>query len=299
MALSAIQLALMALAAAQENDATQDAAILAAFEKPVKAPKEKKERKIKEPKAKPIKVPEFFPEADPLDHESFLVAINAAYDDRGNADVMGRLSLCHGFVAWLKNSEYKRYMAQLSPAMAPGALLDAIRLVIVAIQDPSFTAATDYSNRDGTVVVFGSAGLGSKADKMRASLTGLMIAANNASKEHVCNARAKAELAKIETDDSEAQVLRNESAIDAGMAAIEYQRARNIRSILDNADHARMAQLYEAMGAREVPVVETIAVNMGSFGKYAKGTDGSLSLVVEPTVESATIQELVNDNVSV
>lgn len=239
----AANLALSAMLAAQANrlagisTVTEPAVKASKAGKSGKTPKAPKSAKS-EKSAKSVK-PTTFPSRDPLSPVAFLSSLSMLVKDgesyRGKT-VMETLECCYGFAAYLRDSKDSRY-SSLDPAAAPGCLLESCRLICRVILDPSFLAAEDHSNRNGTAYVSGVAGINSAAEKMIGSAVSELCTARHASAEHSHKSvvlAAFAETLENEGDMEGARETREESLLEQGLAAIEDEREAAIMRDLDN-----------------------------------------------------------------
>jgi hypothetical protein len=197
-----------------------------------------------------------FPDAIPLPPDEFhhavngrIVYYNEGIPQRRNPTSTELRDYCHRFAAWLRQTKDPR-LAYLTPGMATGTLLDICRLIIFEIRHPNIIP-DDHANRHGRAVVFGSAGVGSRASKMRRSLVSALVNAEHARDEFVIDARVKRELARelrAEGTVDDAAVAEVEWRTFALKAALEHARAREIRKILDSDNWSELEARYEACG---------------------------------------------------
>jgi hypothetical protein len=134
--------------------------------------------------------------------------------------------------------------------MATGTLLDICRLIMFEISHPNIIP-DDHANRHGRAVVFGAAGVGSRASKMRRSLVSALVNAEHARDEFVIDARVKRELARelrAEGTVDDATVAETEWRVFAMKSALEHARAREIRKILDSDNWSELEARYDACG---------------------------------------------------
>lgn len=234
-------------------------------EKTEKAPKAPKAAKAEKSEKEPSHVPSRFPVAVALDLVAFPLKVKALELDAAKAkkaiDPMALAGAAWGFVAWLKETA-SPWLATLSPAMAPGALLESCKLVARTMADPSWTAEEDHSNREGERFIFGSAGKDAKALKMFGHLTSLLLQAEHLRMEYDAKAVDASESARFADECEEfecAATLREECLVYQADALTEAARADSIRAMIENLDVAKATEMYENAGQGEVVTETTIA----------------------------------------
>lgn len=93
----------------------------------------------------------------------------------GVTDPMVMFEICWGYVAWLEWNE-PAMTQRVNPKMAAGTLLESLRLIERILRDPTVLEEDDISGRNGSVVVFGVAGLDHEWHKMCRSIESLRTA---------------------------------------------------------------------------------------------------------------------------
>lgn len=210
-----------------------------------------------------------FPEAAPIDVETFVSLVNGRVEvTRGifrAPTPMEKLSYCYGFIAWLKTSDNQSWKA-LSPNMAPGVLLDSCMRIVYKIKKPSVLASDDLSNRVGKVVQFGSAGTNHKAEKIIGAMKAQLIAVESEALRNEDEYVVKSQLAEElqEVDPATSAKLVEEALTHKGLAAIETARAQELREMIEKNDLSMMIERYDSLGASMAPQQEVLAVDFGS-----------------------------------
>ena len=246
----------------EEREANTSANERAKSEKSVKVAKAPKAEKSEK---EPSHVPSRFPVAVALDLVAFPLKVKALELDAAKAkkaiDPMALAGAAWGFVAWLKDTS-SPWLATLSPAMAPGALLESCKLIVRTMNDPSWTEAEDISGRNGNVVVFGSAGKNARAEKMFGHLTSLLLQAEHLRMEFDAKAIDASESARFADECEEfecAATLREECLVYQADALTEAARADSIRQMIETLDVSKAEEMYDAAGQGEVVTETTIA----------------------------------------
>ena len=224
--------------------------------KPVKAAKSEKEASH---------VPSRFMMAEALNLETFPLKVKEierlAAAAKKRPDPMELGLAASGFVAWLKETS-SPWLATLSPAMAPGALLESCKLIVRTMNDPSWTIEEDHSNREGERFIFGSAGKDAKALKMFGHLTSLLLQAEHLKMEYDGKAIDASESARFADECEEfetAATLREECLVFQADSLTEAARADSIRAMIENLDTAKAEEMYERAGQGEIVEETTIA----------------------------------------
>lgn len=266
-----VTLALSRLASAQAVSLVKIEAAVKAEAEPApkveKAPKsEKPAKSVKAPKEKEVShVPSRFMTAPELNLTTFPLKVKEierlAAKEKKAIDPMALGLAAAGFVAWLQSIE-SPWLATLSPAMAPGALLESCKLVARTMSDPSWTAEEDHSNREGERFVFGSAGKDAKALKMFGHLTSLLLQAEHLRMEYDAKAVDASESARFADECAEfetAATLREECLVYQADALTETARAESIRAMIENLNVEKAEEMYERAGQGEIVEEVTIA----------------------------------------
>lgn len=202
--------------------------------------------------------------------ETFLVW------SRDVKDPMVMFEVCWGFIAWLEWNA-PGYLPRVNPKMAAGTLLESLRWIEHVIRDSSVLDEEDYSNRNGTVVQFGSAGEDHEWHKMCKGLEALRVALETEASELDDQAGTMEMAANSSEDGSEDQVAFARSAIVArGVAKLRRDLASQILAELVANDVEAIVRRYRTSGNFGQVEETTVAVNCGSLGGAEFDADGNV-----------------------
>ncbi|HPT72112.1 MAG TPA: hypothetical protein PLE74_07500 [Candidatus Cloacimonadota bacterium] len=250
---------LVTIEAAVKAEPTPKAEKAPKSEKSGKAPKAAKSEK------EPSHIPSRFMMAEALNLETFPLKVKEierlAALAKKRPDPMALGLAAAGFVAWLKETA-SPWLATLSPAMAPGALLESCKLIVRTMNDPSWTVEEDHSNREGERFIFGSAGKNARAEKMFGHLTSLLLQAEHLKMEYDAKAVDASESARFADECEEfetAETLREECLVYQADALTETARAESIRAMIENLNVEKAEEMYERAGQGEIVEEVTIA----------------------------------------
>ena len=195
---------------------------------------------------------------------------------RNVQDPMVTFEVCWQFIAWLEHHA-PQHLGRISPRMPAGTLLEGLRLIERALRDPSVLELEDRSNRDGKVVVFGSAGLDHEWSKMCRSIEGLRVASlKDAEKleEEAGMSEMAAEHSARNGNDGDAVVFAEHAIALRADATIRRALAQQCLSDLVANDIPALVARYRAAGSFGNVSEETVAVNVGSLGGAEYNEDG-------------------------
>jgi len=178
------------------------------------------------------------------------------------------LEACYGYVAYLEWN-HPQYVGRLAPDMAPGVLLASLKLIERVIRDPSAAELPDRSNRDGTVVVFGSAGDDAEWHKMCIGIESLRRVAEDDAAE-LSDEAGKFEMAASAAsgsgDESAAIGFAERAILLRADAQVKLALAAQCLQELVANDRDAIVARYRAAGNSELVTETPDSVDCGTFG---------------------------------